>query len=45
MTLKEHVTALFAVALYCWFTGEESNAKAALEVAVRVADSGEARDA
>ena len=43
MTLKDHVTALFTIALYCWFIGEEGNAKAALEVAIRVAESGENR--
>lgn len=40
LTRAEHVTALFVIAWYHWFIGDNFNARNALEVAVHVADSG-----
>lgn len=45
LTLQEHTTALFVIALYYWFNGDKMNATSALEVAVRVSESGSPRNA
>ena len=43
MTLQEHTTALFVIAVYYWLDGDNLNASSALEVAVRVSESGSPR--
>lgn len=37
LTLQEHVTALFVIAMYEWLIGEEENAGYTLVVATQVA--------
>jgi len=45
MTLQEHTTALFVIALYYWLNDDTLNSMSALEVAVHVVDSGQNRNA
>lgn len=37
LTQQEHVTALFVIAMYYWYSGDHLNANNALNVAVMVA--------
>jgi len=39
MSLQEHTTALFVIALYYWYSGDSMNARSALEIAVQVSNS------
>lgn len=45
MTMQEHTTALFVLALYYWYNEDKLNARNAIEVAVHVLDSGPLRQA
>lgn len=38
MTLQEHVTALFVLAMYEWYVGQKDNANHTVLVAVQIAE-------
>jgi hypothetical protein len=39
LSIKEHTTALFVIAMYYWFNNDTLNAMSALEVAMHIAKS------